>query len=133
MNIAITWSGVSLAVVADLLSGISLDGVRLAQVAEGLRAANAKVFDRANARRTLRFTNTRAPLATVAAAEVFLFSHQLALDAATVTADLTISIGATSPTVYTLKNATLQAFRGRIIGCTTIHDYELTGGLLTTP
>lgn len=130
MNIAVTWSGISLAVVADHLSGVALDGMRLAQVAQGLRAANAKVYDRRNASHTLHFTNTRAALSTILAAEQFMFDHQLALDAATIAADVTITLGTGGP-VYTLHDATLVSVKGRHTGVTTIHDYELQGGLLS--
>lgn len=127
MNISIGWGGVSLASFTDLVSNLEINGMRVVQVAEGLRAANVKVLDRGNARNSLRFTVTRAPVGTVLAAEQFLLAHAIALDAAALSADIAISFNPTPDNFY-LRNATLLSVRGRHIGVTTIHDYEISGG-----
>jgi hypothetical protein len=131
MNLTVTWGGISLAAATEAVSALALDGARAAQVQQCLRAANAKVIDRRNSSRTLAFTVTRAALGSVQLAQAFLFAHQLALDAATATADAIIVLNpGGAPTTYTLKNAVLTALRGRHVGVTTIHDYTFTGGLL---
>jgi len=129
MNVAITWGAVSLAAADEALSNLSLEGERAAQVQGSLRAANIKVIDRRNSGTLLAFTNTRAPLSTAQLAKQFLFSHQLALAAATATADCTV-VFSTGPVTYTIKNALLISSRGRLLGVTTIHDYVIKGGLL---
>ena len=129
MNIAVAYGSVDLAVAADSCSGWRIDGVRLNQVLAGLRAANVKTFDRRNTQHTLAFTVTRAPVASPKAALVFLGVHQAALDAVTGVADVTVTFTPTAATMK-LSNATLTRVSGRIVGSTTVHDYELTGGLI---
>jgi hypothetical protein len=130
MNIAVAYSSVDLSTAADLVSNWRLELVRQAQAVAGLRAANVKTYDRRNTAHTLAFTVTRAPVASAKAALAFLATHQLALDAVTGVADIVVTLTPATANTITLKNATLTRAAGRIVGCTTIFDYELTAGLL---
>ena len=130
MNVAVAYSSVNLSTASDLVSGWRLELVRQSQAVQGLRSANVVTYDRRNSQHTLSFTVTRAPLTTAKDAFAFLATHQLALDAVTGVADVTITLTGASTNTVTLKNATLTRAAGRIMGATTMFDYELTGGLL---
>lgn len=130
MNIAISYGSTVLCAATDAVSNWRLDGNRLAQVVQGLRSANIKSYDRRNGAHTLSFTVTRAPAASSKAALVFLGTHQTALDAVTGVVDLTVTLTPATAATMTLKNATLTRVSSRIVGATTLHDYEFTGGLL---
>jgi hypothetical protein len=130
MNIAVAYSTVDLAVAADYVSNWRLELVRLSQAFAGLRAANVKTYDRRNTSHTLAFTVTRAPVASAKLALAFLGTHQRDLDAITGVADIVVTLTPATASTITLKNATLTRAAGRVVGCTTIFDYELTAGLL---
>lgn len=130
MNIAISYGSTTLCTASDAVANWRLDGERQAQVLAGLRAANVKTYDRRNTRHTLAFTVTRAPSASSKAALVLLGTHQAALDAETSVVDLVVTLTPATANTMTLKNATLTRVSSRIVGATTIHDYEFTGGLL---
>lgn len=130
MNTAVAYSTVDLAEATDAVSNWRLEQVRQSQAVAGLRAANVKTYDRRNTQHTLAFTVTRPPLASAKAALVFLGTHQRDLAAITGVADIVVTLTPATAETLTLSNATLNRASGRIVGCTVIFDYELTGGLL---
>lgn len=112
----------------DLVNDWTLDSQRMAQLAEALRALNAKAFDRGNARRTLSFTNKRPPFDTPLDAAQFTVEHPLAIDATTGTVDITFQLGPTQQ--YKLHDAVITRNRPSLDGTTVTTAYEIVGGLL---
>lgn len=136
MSETIKFGEVWLAEEADAVSAFLLDGKPVAQTAAGLRAATVKVFNRRNRSRTVSFTVTRRTLDTPAAARLFLFQHELALEAedanAAPVAQFRFDSVAGGSFVFDLNDCVLT-HRGEARGVTTIHNYTLSGGALEVP
>lgn len=98
----------------------------LVQIAQGLRAATARVFHRGNQTITLQFQVTRT-YASAAAVEAALFSHPGEVPTE---GDITITCEPCdeTATVVTLADATLHAFAATQIGLSIRWRYTITAG-----
>jgi hypothetical protein len=111
----------------DVIEDESLNGERLAQVEELLRAEAAQPINRGNNRQEVTFTVSRIHPDPVCARN-FIFTHAQALAAETAD-NVTFKNGDFKPN--TLNDALVRAERGRRIGLTTYHTYTILGGYFT--
>jgi hypothetical protein len=136
MSETIKFGEVWLAEESDAVSAFLLDGKPVAQMAGGLRAATVTAINRRNRARTVNFVVTRRPLDTPASARLFLFQHELALEAEDANespvAQFRFESVAGGSFVFDLNDCVLT-HRGEARGVTTIHTYTLTGGVLEVP
>jgi hypothetical protein len=106
----------------------SLEGVRVIQLAQRLRAAGITPLYRQNRQNTFSGTVTREH-ATTAAAETFLLTHENSLpdqDTLTIKSDA-------DATLLTISNAVCVLCRTRYKGSSTITTYQFVGGVVTEP
>ncbi|MFO1461316.1 MAG: hypothetical protein U1G08_18170 [Verrucomicrobiota bacterium] len=111
-------------------SGLGISSSGVVQVAEFVRAVNARPLDRMNRRAAVEFSVTRLHR-DIITAQVFLVEH---MEAMVWEGTLTIESRGTSgqrAERYVL-NAVVEAVRGNHIGATTIHQYQIIGGALVT-
>lgn len=111
-------------------SGLGISSSGAVQVAEFVRAANARPLDRMNRRASVEFSVTRLHR-DIITAQVFLVEH---LEGMVWEGTLTIESRGTSgqrAERYVL-NAVVESIRGNHIGATTVHQYQIIGGALVT-
>lgn len=113
------------------LEGVSqfkINGQRVSQVAQFLRAAAVRVFNRGNLQTTVTFAITRAH-ESLMAAELFILEHDLNLPPQGL---VTFTAGGaeTQETERYLADAMITVSDREYIGVTTIHHYTVVGGEL---
>ena len=125
-QIDLIWGAVNLAVASnnDVVGNIRVNGQRLSQVAEFLRAQYANPLYRQNSRAKLSFSVAVLHY-TVTHAIQYLASQAIALSAETATT-VVMKLGGT--TILTLNNALVESDDGEISGLTTTHRYNCVGG-----
>lgn len=106
-----------------------LNGSRLTDPADFVRASEGAEYDRGNARTRITFAVYREH-ASVQDAEYFCLTHYKALSGSGVA--LFIARSSTGATVQvTLAKAVLKVTDHEYTGATTTHRYEIAGGLVT--
>lgn len=136
MDFSAEWAGITLAdsSAGDVINTPRINGVPVAQIAPGLRAAAVKVFNRRNITTTVSFQNKRQPFASPMLCAQWMADHAIAFAAIATNDDLAFSIGDKD---YELHDAVVT--RREVVdlfGTTVVYAYEITGGELedvTTP
>lgn len=117
----------------DLIAGLSsaefdqefkVNGQRLVQVREHLRAVNAKPTRRGNRKTTISWSATKEH-ASMHDAEAFLLEHEVSIPSA---GTLVCIAEGSGQSAYELSDAALQSHVGQRIGVATLHQYIFVGG-----
>ena len=117
----------------DLIAGLGesefdedfkINGQRVVQIGEYLRAENSRPFNRGNRKTTVSWAATKEH-GSFAAAEAFLLEHET--DIPDVGALVCIAEGS-GQTSFVLSDAQLQTHDGSRIGVSTLHKYLFVGG-----
>lgn len=114
---------------AESPEDLEVNAEALVQVAQGVRAAEARVFHRGNVQHRLTFQITRT-YASAGAAEAALFEHPAEVPTE---GDITITVEPCDATakVATLTDAAVHVFAARQIGRSIQWRYTITAGGIT--
>lgn len=109
---------------------LRINGARVVQDAQFLRASAGRSFDRSNLKTSVSFAISREH-SSIQAAEAFILAHYCELPGS---GTLELHAEATTGGVkqYYMTNAVLSVTGGSVNGVSTDHSYEITGGILTT-
>lgn len=109
---------------------LRINGRRVTQTAQRIRAAAAAVWNRLNTVTTISFSVVREHQ-DVLTAESFLIQHEVEIPQSGVVSFKCYNIGG-SESVFYLDCGGLETTEASYIGCSTQHTYTLTGGRITT-
>ena len=115
------------------LANFRINGGRNIQAAQFFRATAAQFYDRGNRRTEITFDTTRQFADQVSADEFHSLLHETQFPGAGSSSrafTAGVSGGAATATRY-LKNAVVEAVASSISGCTTRHNYKITGGVMS--
>ena len=110
------------------LTNLRINGSRQIQQARFFRAASIQCYDRGNHRTEITFDTTRS-FPDQVSAEKFLLDHESTFPGRGLVSFVAGRPGTPTATRY-LPNAAVDSVHSSLRGCTTVHSYKITGGLL---
>ena len=122
--------GIFIAVAADYVSELRVNGQPLTQVRLGLRQQNARPKNRGNTAQHVSFVVTKAPVASAALAKQYVVDQ--ANNMAVVARTHELLSGVFGALTWELVDAALESHDLHQIGTTVVARYSFIGGELTT-
>jgi hypothetical protein len=108
---------------------LHVNGERVIQPADILRAASKKFFNRKNASTVIAFSVTREH-SSVRAAEAFLIKHEAEIPDSGIIEVISYDGSGGEESAY-IPTGFLKTTEASYIGCSTFHSYTIIGGRIT--